>query len=171
MVENALGVNFELADPAVAQFLSIKPLKLSGRYLDELGPLDTILAEVRRAAQEGAEQGLAINKIAENMKTVFNHASGRAKTIARTEVVGASNFGRHAALSGSGFEFKEWFTALDEKVRADHIGMHGKVIKVTEVWIVGGSPLEYPGDWNGAAGQVINCRCIEVASEELEEIV
>ena len=85
------------------------------------------------------------------------------------ETVGAANFGRHEGMEKSGFTEFEWFTALDERVRDDHIAMQGARRKKGEFWIVGGASLRYPGDENGPAEQVVNCRCIEVCIPESSE--
>jgi len=49
-------------------------------------------------------------------------------------------------------------TALDEKVRPDHIAMHGTRVRIDEMFSMpDGSMLKHPGDWNGSPGQIINC--------------
>ena len=150
--EVGIGINFSLSDPAVIEYLALKPNKVTGI-------VDTVKSQIRGVCQEGAEGGLSIPQIAEKLKGVMTMANSRAKTIARTEVVGASNFGRHAALEGSGFREKEWFTALDgKKVRESHKRLHGTSVRVGESWIFDdGSEVLYPGDWNGLGHQVINC--------------
>jgi uncharacterized protein with gpF-like domain len=80
---------------------------------------------------------------------------------------GACNEGRWLAINRSGFREKEWFTALDERVRVQHQPMHGQKVKVGEMWVMpDGSSLRHPGDADGPANQVINCRCIEVVVPE-----
>jgi len=157
--ETGFTGSFNISDPAIAHYLATKPIKIRNI-------IKTTKKQIIGQCQLGAEAGESIAQIADRIKTVFNMASGRAKTIARTEVVGSSNFGRHAALGGSGFKEKEWFTAMDERMRDAHARMNGKTVKVGEPWIVDGESLEYPGDWNGTAANVINCRCIEVVVPE-----
>jgi len=162
---NELGIvgSFDLLDPGVIAYLQTKPLKIKRI-------VDTVKSQVRSQLQTGAELGESIDKIADRIRGVFNVANGRARTIARTEVVGASNFGRHSQMMASNVKMKEWFTALDEKVRPDHIGMHGTRVRIDEMFSMpDGSMLKYPGDWNGSPGQIINCRCISVAVIEEED--
>jgi SPP1 gp7 family putative phage head morphogenesis protein len=156
-IEEELGVaiDFGLNDPVVVNFLAQKNMKLSGITR-------TIRKRVAQQLAEGASKGETINELAARIKNEFNFAAKRAKTIARTEVVGANNFARHEALDRTDYKEFRWFTALDEKVRETHAEMHGKTRKVGESWIVGGYSLRYPGDFAGPASEVINCRCIEV---------
>ena len=163
-VLSELGIvgSFDLLDPGIIAFLQIKPLKIKGT-------VDTVKKQIREQLQKGTELGESIDKIADRIRGVFNVANGRARTIARTEIVGASNFGRHSQMMTSNVKMKEWFTALDERVRQDHVAMHGTRIKIDELFLMpDGSMLKYPGDWTGAPAQIINCRCISVAV--IEEI-
>jgi uncharacterized protein with gpF-like domain len=62
---------------------------------------------------------------------------------------------------------KEWLSAIDERTRDAHVAANGQVVPVEEPFIVDGEELMCPGD-SGAgvsAGNVINCRCTMVASE------
>jgi len=81
---------------------------------------------------------------------------GRARTIARTEVIGASNKASYEAMSGEKAE-KKWVTG-GANVRDSH------QMAEAEGWI----PMEqefmsvnmlHPGDPNGAPEDVINCKC------------
>jgi hypothetical protein len=53
----------------------------------------------------------------------------------------------------------EWLPTIDNDTRADHLEMVDKTVKVGESFTVGGESMQYPGDPNGGAGQVCNCRC------------
>jgi len=151
-IEDELGIviDFGLNDPVVVNFLAQKNMKLSGITR-------TIRKRVAQQLAEGASKGETIDELAARIKNEFNFASKRARTIARTEVVGANNFARHETLSRTEYQEFRWFTALDEKVRASHAAMHGQTRKVGEPWIVGGVSLRYPGDFAGPASEVINC--------------
>ena len=160
--EMGLDIDFDLSDPLVVDFLKLKPLKITG-VIDP-----TIRNQLRDTCREGVQAGEGIDDIAKRIKAIFNIAANRARTIARTEVVGSSNFGRHVALDSSGFKWKEWFTAMDERVRDQHKQMmHPPYnrVRVGEPWTFpDGNQVDYPGDWNGVAWQVVNCRCIEVVA-------
>jgi len=165
--EMGIDISFSLTDPAALDYLAAKEIEIA-KVVTE-----TMKEKIRAALHAGAANGESIDQIADRFKVLFKNGAKRAKVIARTEVVGASNFGRHASLTESGFAFKEWFTSLDKKVRdghnaeANHVIMHGKRVGMKEDWIMSdGTTLRYPGDFLGPAHQVIQCRCIEVASDE-----
>ena len=54
---------------------------------------------------------------------------------------------------------KTWHTALDEKVRFDHMAVEGVTVGIDEHFIVGGYPMLYPLDGNAPIEQTANCRC------------
>lgn len=128
--------------------------------------IDTVREQIKGQIGTSLEAGEGITKISKKIKNTFDFASNRSKTIARTEVFSALNFGRHSQIVESGFKIKIWYTALDERVRYSHIFMHGKKIGVNEDWDVGGATLKYPGDYSGPASEIINCRCIEIVDTE-----
>jgi HK97 family phage portal protein len=161
--EMGLEMSFDLHDPAAVEFLGIKPIKIRK-------VTDTIKRNCLDQLQTGMGNGESIDQLAERIREVFNAGSSRARMIARTEVIGASNFGRHAAMRESGFQMKEWYTAQDERVRGTHVDMgNHEPILINESWKFDDGEVEYPGDWNGPAAEVINCRCIEIVSQESSE--
>ena len=95
----------------------------------------------------------------------------QAERIARTETTGAANYGAVQSGDVSGFIMeKRWISALDARTRRqpeshyDHRQMNGKRVGLKEPFIFNPKSLRedrlfYPGDPNGQAGNVINCRC------------
>lgn len=157
-VANELGVSmaFDIVDPSSLQYISVRRLKV-------VGVLNTVKKQIRSAIHDGMQDGESIDQIANRIKSVFKTSTKRAKTIARTEVIGTTNFGRFGQMQHTGYTRKKWFTAKDERVRSDHAKMHGESVEIGNKWILpDGSQLRYPGDYMGTAKQVINCRCIEV---------
>jgi HK97 family phage portal protein len=153
-----LGVNiaFDVVDPIVLQYVAVRRLKVKGA-------LDTVKKQLRSQIHDGMQEGESIDQIADRIKGVFNVGEKRATTIARTEVIGTTNFGRFAQMQHTGFTRKIWFTAKDERVRHSHQLMFGNVVGIGDNWIFDdGTTVRYPGDYMGAARQVINCRCVEV---------
>jgi len=159
--ELGIVINLNLNDPRVQEELWNWSIKIRGT-------VGTVRRQINAVLQGGSESGLSIDQIADSIKQVFNVASSRARTIARTEIVGASNFARSYQIEQTSFQEKQWFTAMDERVREDHRQMHDKKTKVGAMWILpSGASLRYPGDWRGPAKAIINCRCIEVVVKEL----
>jgi HK97 family phage portal protein len=154
--EIGFGISFDLMDPQAIAYLSGKSLKIKGIA-------QTVKNQIQVELTEAYEKGESIDQIADRIRSVFDIAKNRAKTIARTEIIGASNEGRGWAINHSGFREKEWFTAMDEKVRPEHQAMHGKKIKIGDAWVFpDGTSVRHPGDYGGPPHQIINCRCIEV---------
>jgi SPP1 gp7 family putative phage head morphogenesis protein len=84
----------------------------------------------------------------------------QAERIARTETTAAANYAAVQSGSVSGFVMeKRWISALDKRTRDPHASTNGQRVGEKEMFIVGGENLLYPGDPNGSAGNVINCRC------------
>lgn len=85
----------------------------------------------------------------------------RALRIARTETTTAANYGAVIGGESSDYEVgKTWVPILDMNTRPAHAEMDGTpAISMNEAFVVGGEELMYPGDPNGSASNVINCRC------------
>jgi SPP1 gp7 family putative phage head morphogenesis protein len=158
--EVGIGISFNLTDPEAVYFLTNKLMNIRGVIF-------TVKEQIRKVVIEGYQTGASVSDVADSIRNIFDVAKSRAKTIARTEMIGAANEGRYIAIERSGFREKEWFTAMDERVRPQHRAMHGKTIKTGTMWLMpDGSSLRHPGDSDGPAHQVIQCRCIEVVVPE-----
>lgn len=90
----------------------------------------------------------------------------RAETIARTETHNAAMFAsegtaKSIAASAGLTLMKQWVPATDERTRESHVVMAGSdPIPMNAYFDIGGERLLRPGDPNGSAGNIINCRCI-----------
>ena len=153
--EIGLGMDLDLNDPMVIEHLQARAMKVRN-------VVDTAYNRIKRSVVRGVNQGESVDQIAERIRKVSNVNQARSKDIARTETFSSVNFGRWYQIGVSGFTQKQWFTAEDEKVRETHGEMHGEIINVGEVWVVGMANLRHPGDYAGPPEEVINCRCIEV---------
>lgn len=155
-LEIGIEISVALTDPEVLRFLVNKSLKVRG-------VVQTIKVQILRELTNGYKAGETIDQIADRIRGVFDIAKSRTKVIARTEMMSSLNEGRFLAINRSGIKNKMWYTALDERVRDQHRPMHGKTIKVGEIWVMpDGTMLRHPGDMNAPPHQVVNCRCIEV---------
>jgi HK97 family phage portal protein len=90
----------------------------------------------------------------------------RAFMIARTELGFAMNYGHQegARLFGEEYDIelvKVWASSFDERVRGTH-RIHSERRPMNGIFSNG---LQYPGDPNGPAGEVINCRCTVIHEE------
>jgi hypothetical protein len=112
---------------------------------------------------QGIDQGWGVDKIAREISKAQGEMDlWKARRIARTEVVNASNEGvKIGAAELPGNKVKIWISTFDPRSRDDHMAMDGVTVPMNEMFpLPSGSMLEYPGDSaNGMPGDVINCRC------------
>jgi len=149
-----LDIEWNMHNPRALAWLERKTMKI------KLVNVET-KERIRQILTEGFQEGLGAPEIADNIKEDFKKfASYRAERIARTEIVGASNYGGHDVLEEANIEKHAWMTAQDGDVRDSHLTCEA------EGWIplhdIFSNGLRYPGDEMGAASEVINCRCAEL---------
>ena len=116
----------------------------------------TITQEISR----GIASGLAYRDIARNIGNVSGAPLSRAKTIARTEghrIQQMSTVDAQQAAKAKGADVvKQWDATLDGRTRDSHRRVDGEVRELDEKFSNG---LMFPGDPNGGAAEVVNCRC------------
>ena len=130
---------------------------------------DTYKASIVKLLKNRIESGLTIVEAAREVQKIVGKSKfyrWQAMRIARTETTASANFGAIQSGEVSGFVMeKEWISALDNRTRTsppdsyDHRNMNGKRVGANEKFNVSGQMMDYPGDPNGSAGNVINCRC------------
>lgn len=127
---------------------------------------DGVFEDVRDVIATGVAKGDSITEITKNLGPVLDpgHYEWQARRIARTETMGAVNAGTwngaaaYAEITGESM-FKQWYATRDTRTREDHAKAHRQVVPLDGQFNVGGWSLSYPGDPDGPADQVINCRC------------
>lgn len=115
---------------------------------------------------DGLKKEEALNDLVKRVQDQLGNNRSRALSIARTQTAGAVGSGRHAGFGHTGVELKGWVTSHDEQVRKAHKNAekeYAKGIGVNEYFWVGGEKLLHPGDPHGTPGNIINCRCVEIA--------
>lgn len=119
---------------------------------------------IKRVIAQEIKRGADINQIAlEISKKLKKGSFIRSITIARTEVIRASNAG---ALTGANMTKlalqKEWISTLDDRTRQngyDHVDANGQKVGINESFLVSGEMLDHPASFDGSPGNTINCRC------------
>jgi hypothetical protein len=117
---------------------------------------------IRNIVLAGLNEGLGALQIATNIQeSVSLIFRNRAKLIARTEMVIATNNAAMQSAATSDFMYeKKWIPATDTRTRPDHAEMRSKDwIPFNENFIVGGVEMQQPGAAGAPAAQVCNCRC------------
>lgn len=128
--------------------------------------LTRVGAEVWRAIRQelvtGMQLGEDVDQLAKRVRSELVSSSVRAQTIARTEVISASNAGAISQVRAMGDATpaqKVWIATSDGRTRPSHRAADGQVVGTEDSFEVGGASLDYPGDPNGPADEVVNCRC------------
>jgi len=124
----------------------------------------TSKTRIKKIVANAFAQGLPVNEIGLQIsKGIDDMNFKRATSIARTEVIRASNFGALTGANMSGLELnKEWISTLDARIRSngfDHIAADGQIVDKDMAFTVSGEKLNFPLDFSGSAGNTINCRC------------
>ena len=118
---------------------------------------------IERIVSNGLREGQGIPEIARSIEqSVAGIFTNRAKLIARTEMVKATNTAAMQSAATSDFMYeKKWVPATDNRTREDHLTMLNKpYIPFDQPFIVGGYEMDRPGDGTTApASQICNCRC------------
>jgi len=144
----------------------------AGAYIKEV--TQTSKEEMRRIIgpilEETLDEGLGAEETARRIEKRFASqykeiSRARARTIARTEVVRASNLGVHKAVTASGVpHVKSWLTG-GSNIRASHLEAQGNDanigIPIDQDFIVGDGELaQWPNDPRLSAKESVNCKCI-----------
>jgi len=126
----------------------------------------TLIESIIKVIADGYENNLSVADITRNLQNRFGWYKAQALRIARTETTTATNLGTLLSAQDSEYELeKTWISAQDNRTRRppkspfDHLDMNGVKVDALQPFFVGGEELEYPGDPNGLAGNIINCRC------------
>lgn len=120
----------------------------------------TTRKQILKVLVQGVEQGKTTPELIRILHAKFAEISrGRAKTITRTEIGRASNYGLVEGFAAAGARGKRWLSTDDSHVREDHEELHGTVVALDAYFEVDGEQALYPGDF-GVPELDINCRCI-----------
>jgi hypothetical protein len=133
------------------------------------GITSTTKETIRKILIQGMQEGWSIMQM---MKEIEKSGINiyRAELIARTETTRAANQGAMLGAISTGLQtMKEWIAITDDRTRRiprndyDHLHMDGKNVPIDQPFTVPGlrsiDIMEFPGDPNGSAGNVCNCRC------------
>jgi len=112
---------------------------------------------LRKTITEALYEMESWKEISERIREVYNFASSRANTIARTEVGQSMMTARFHGMTHLGVEKIRWTCAMDERVRVSHLNLHGAETHVGTPFANG---CKFPSDPDGPASEVINCRCV-----------
>lgn len=126
---------------------------------------EDLVGTMMGSLQESYDAGLGIDKAARAMRSVgYAHSQGYSARIARTELIGAVNGASlFMVTNGTDIRYKVWMATADSRTRDSHAELDGATIPVGETFDNG---CAFPGDPDGDAEEVINCRCTLGYSED-----
>lgn len=117
------------------------------------------------AITQGILQGESIPHISKRLRSVCEMSLAASVRTARTACTGAENAGRVSSYQRAerlGIELRqEWLATLDSRTRDSHRLLDCERIEVGETFSNG---CRFPGDPQGPAREVYNCRCTLVAA-------
>jgi uncharacterized protein with gpF-like domain len=148
-----------------------------------VGIPDRVYADVRGATMKATSEGWSIDRLEERIEGILAESgsdtwSNRARSIARTEALGAFNGGRYAGYVsyarqlGGSWE-KVWLATHDHRTRRTHAretGADGQRVPLLSPFSVGGAAMMFPGDPLGPPQEVIQCRCSILLAREGEPV-
>lgn len=159
--ELGLSLSFNLQNPRVRQFIEEQGLEKAKTVIE------TLKEEIKISLSAGVDAGESIEELRKRIQeifTPFQTAGYKAERIARTEVIGASNFGTLEAYKQSDLDLgKGWIAQFDGRARDSHmqaaeIYNEKNLIPLDEDFQVGSGAGPCPGSI-GLAEEDINCRC------------
>ena len=148
-----------------------KYLKERMKYIDDINTttFDSVIDKVQKIIQDGIDSKLTTDEIAdkikENVGDIITARGGSASTIARTETNSASSMCRVDAFEKDGIEYVEWSAFVDDVTRDTHKVANGAgAVKLGDNFP--GVNMRWPLDENGEVEDIVNCRCVLIASEK-----
>lgn len=125
---------------------------------DAEGITQTTIRLIQEVLSDAALEGWSFDQIVAKLVSP-DFTATRARLIARTETVNAANMGSMINLRIAGATKKMWIAARDNRTREHHREVNQTVIGIDELFKVGDSYMQHPGDKSGSAEEVCNCRC------------
>lgn len=170
-LEHDAGMNlsFNVYDSAaVTRLINERPELMKRRKIDGVEQRAWNKALISDTIAKAIITGESIDRIADEIaeKTALSNAKASVR-YARTSMTAAQNAGRISMLHEAqdmGIKVKkQWLATLDSRTRDSHASIDGEVKEIDEEFSNG---LQYPGDPNGSAAEVWNCRCTLVYKYE-----
>lgn len=115
---------------------------------------------VTAAVTQAVLQGQTVTHLAASIAGIAAMDQRAAMKAARTAITSAHSLGKlkgYERAAGMGIDVeKQWLAALDSRTRGSHRHLDGETVKLDAEFSNG---LKYPGDSDGPASEVYNCRC------------
>jgi SPP1 gp7 family putative phage head morphogenesis protein len=147
----------DIFESAIFQWVAEHALKRARTITDTLK--ESVRSIVRDSFADGTGEAATAKLIREKVGRQLSASS--AARIARTEAHTAAAVGSDQAARSTGLEMvKEWAAAEDSRTRPSHNEADGQEVAMDDAFNVGGAALQFPGDPNAPAREIVNCRCV-----------
>ncbi|TXH50824.1 MAG: phage portal protein [Desulfurellales bacterium] len=121
---------------------------------------ETTFEKLKSEFKASLEAGESRQDLVKRIRGVYEgYDETRARTIARTEVHGATQTGTFEGYKQAGIKTKIWVAVGDAQTRDAHLAADGQEVPFDMPFNVGGEALMYPSDPHGSAENTVNCRC------------
>lgn len=115
---------------------------------------------VTSAVTQAVLRGRTVPQLAASIAGIADMDRRAAMRAARTAITSAHSLGKlkgYERAAGMGIDVeKRWLAALDSRTRGSHRHLDGETVGLDAEF---GNGLRYPGDPDGPASEVYNCRC------------
>ncbi len=146
-----LGISFSLLKPEMLEYIATTGLE------KVVNIMNTTMHLLRTTLVEGITQGEGATELAKRIRESSSEYSYRRSfVIARTEAHNTMMQGADASYREAEVPMKQWLTVMDGRERTSHGKINMEKVKYSEKFSNG---LDRPGDPNGPAEEVIQCRC------------
>lgn len=115
-----------------------------------------ITAQVSRSISSGTSFAECAKQLAGYTRIGYNNAIRIARTEGHRIQTAATMDTMHNAKERGADVVKQWDATLDGLTRESHVAVDGEIRELDEAFSNG---LDYPGDPDGGAAEVVNCRC------------
>lgn len=160
-IADTVGVKFNIVnEDVVRRRVFDGDIQLPYKDLNKIKDVRWNTKQLNSSVLQGILQGESMNDIAKRILPIVNNNQASSMRNARTMVTGAENQGRldsYKRLEEDGLVLKKvWLATSDSRVRASHASLDGESVDIDKEF---SNKLMFPGDPNGSAGEVYNCRC------------
>ena len=136
--------------------------KLSGTLYEAMGVnTNELKKSIRNEVSRGISNAYSYQDIARNINNSMGIGLNKSIRIARTEGHRVNQQSTYDAMDKAKKKganvVKQWDATLDAKTRPSHQRVDGEIRELDETFSNG---LRFPGDPQGSAAEVINCRCV-----------
>lgn len=156
-----LGVDFSVVDAhTVKRLIADGEIKMPQKKIDIPKDIHWNTKQMNSAVLQGILQGESIPKIANRIYHIVGNNETSAIRNARTMVTSAECHGRldsyHDLADRGVVQKKVWIATPDDRTRKSHLDLDGEEQDIDDEFSNG---CMFPGDGNGPAEEVWNCRC------------